>query len=878
MKRVLLVDGNSIMNRAFYGVPLLTNSNGEYTNAIYGFLNILFKTMEDRQTDSLIVSFDLKGGTFRNEIYKEYKGNRKGMPEELRPQMKAIKEILEAMNIGIKEQQGYEADDVLGTLSCKLEERGDEVVILSGDRDLLQLATDKVAVLIPKTSKGKTTYEFYTNEVIKEVKGVSAKDLIEVKGLMGDTSDNIPGIPGVGEKTAIKLIKEHGSIEKVYENRDSLTKKLKENVTTYYEQALMSRKLGRIILDAPVELEEKDYLLENMFNKEAYDLFREYQLNTLLSKLDNIEVDSDLAKVEKEEERPVNIKKVSIKEFKADLKDAKDVYYSYVADEKQIFYMYTVNKEDFCYLDSSDSAKFFDLIYSNKDIKKWTYELKKQLLSIRSEKGIAYENIYELTLINYILDPAKKNFSVFAMLSSEGELVSDDEDFFGKGKKKKTLSDFEEEEISQRLKSLLLSMVKVSSSLLNKLRDNDLEKLYFEIELPLLFVLYKMELRGIKVDGQALKDYSKELESQIDLVEKEIIDIAGEKFNVASPKQLGVILFEKMELPFAKKTKTGYSTSAEVLEKLAPYHPIANLVLKYRQLSKLKSTYTDSLYEYIEEDGRIHSSFNQMVTSTGRISSTDPNLQNIPIRTEMGRKIRKVFVADEGKVFVDADYSQIELRILAHLSKDETMINAFNNNDDIHTITASNVFHVEPEEVDSLMRRKAKAVNFGIIYGISAFGLTRDLDIPMYESKKYIDKYFEKYASIKEFLDSCKDDAKEKGYAETIFGRKRKILELKSKNFMQRSFGKRIAMNTPIQGSAADIIKIAMIKVEEKLKQRNYKSKLILQIHDELLVEAPKDEAEEVKKLLVETMENCVSLSVPLLVDANLGDDWDESH
>ncbi len=877
MKRVLLVDGNSIMNRAFYGLPLLTNNNGEYTNAIYGFLNILFKTMEDRQTDSLIVSFDLKGGTFRNEIFKEYKGNRKGMPEELRPQMKAIKKILKAMNIGVKEMQGFEADDIIGTLSCKLEEKGEEIVILSGDRDLLQLATDKVGVVIPKTSKGKTTYEFYNNEVIKEVKGLGAKDLIEVKGLMGDTSDNIPGIPGVGEKTAIKLIKKYGSIEKVYENREELTKKLKENVSTYYEQALMSRKLGRIILDAPIEINESDYELKDMFNKDSYALFREYQLNTLLSKFENLD-DGEVSVEEKTEEKEINLKKVSIAEFKNDLKKAEDVYYSHIEDKGEIIFMYSTNKEDFCYLDSGDSKEFFDTLYANKSVKKWTYELKKQLLVLKVSEEIDFDNVIELTLINYILDPAKRNFSVYAMLMSENEVVADEDDFFGKGKKRKSLSDFSEEELADRLKLILKSLIKVAPKLLSKLKENDLEKLYLEIELPLLFVLYKMELRGIKVDGEALKDYSKELKEKIKLVEKEIFDIVGEEFNVASPKQLGVILFEKMELPFAKKTKTGYSTSAEVLEKLVPYHPIASLVLEYRQLSKLKSTYTDSLYEYIEEDGRIHSSFNQMVTSTGRISSTDPNLQNIPIRTEMGRKIRKVFVADEGKVFVDADYSQIELRILAHLSKDETMIHAFANNDDIHTITASNVFHVAPEEVDSLMRRKAKAVNFGIIYGISAFGLTRDLDIPMYESKKYIDKYFEKYASIKEFLDSCKDSAKEKGYAQTIFGRKRKILELKSKNFMQRSFGERIAMNTPIQGSAADIIKIAMIKVEEKLREGNFESKLILQIHDELLVEAPKNEAEKVKKLLVETMENCVSLSVPLSVEANTGENWDESH
>ncbi len=872
MSRILLVDGNSIMNRAFYGVPLLTNKDGEYTNAIYGFLNIVLKIQDDEKADGLVVAFDLKGGTFRNEIFKDYKAGRRGMPDELRPQMKQIKEVLNAMNVCVREEKGYEADDIIGTLSSKLALAGEEVIVLSGDRDLLQLTGDGVTVIIPKTSKGTTTYHRYTPAVIMENMGVSPSDLIEVKGLMGDNSDNIPGVPGVGEKTALKLIKEYGNIEKVYENRDKLSKKLGENIGSFYEQALMSRKLGRIILDMDMDASVDEFLVQDMFNEVSKAYFVRFQLNSFLNKFD-----FDMG-IEDEKEEEVEIELADYKSGQIG-DEASEIYYVSLYDETGIYFMYTLDKKKYFYVTSEVARAFFDEVYAREDLIKYTHDLKKQLLALAYEGEIKPENIYDLTLVNYILDPSRKDFSLHGLLTNYSFNIEGDDEFFGKGKSKKTLLELGEEAVKERLTRQLRGLSKIREEVFNAFSASDkTEELYFNIELPLLFVLYKMEKRGIRVDGEALKLYSAELEQEIARVAKEVYEITGEEFNIASPKQVGEMLFDKMDLPFAKKTKTGYSTSAEVLEKIATYHPIGKLILEYRKLSKLKSTYTDSLYGYIEDDGRIHSSFNQMVTSTGRISSTDPNLQNIPIRTEMGRKIRKVFVADEGKVFIDADYSQIELRILAHLSGDETMLNAFKNGDDIHTITASNVFHVPLDEVDANMRRKAKAVNFGIIYGISAFGLTRDLDIPMNESKEYIEKYFAKYGKIKDFLDKSVADAKKKGYAETIFARKRNILELKSKNFMQRSFGERIAMNTPIQGSAADIIKIAMIEVEKRLLEGGYEARLILQIHDELIVEAPEREKDEVKELLIKTMEDCVELSVPLLVEAGLGNNWDDSH
>ncbi len=864
MRKILLIDGNSIMNRAFYGIPLLMNKKGVYTNAIYGFLNIVFKAIEDTNSTDLMVSFDLKGPTFRHEMYDEYKGGRKKMPEELVPQMKAVKEVLKAMKVNIFEVSGYEADDVIGTFS-KIASKSDyESVILSGDRDMLQLVANNVSVLIPKTRGGRTTYEMYDKKEVLSKYGLNPQELIEVKGLMGDSSDNIPGIPGVGEKTALKLIKTFKTIEKVYENKDSFTKKLKENVTTYYEQAILSRKLGRIITDIPIEVEFDKLCVEDMFNDEAFKVYKELELNSLLSKF----------KQKKDVKKDIVIKE----DFDIDkLSTTKEDVYYYTFHEKFDYTMFTMDKSTYYFVKQSEDV--IRGLLKNSNINKYSFDIKKQLANIDYSGEIIDKKIYDVTLIGYLLDPAKTDFSLSSLaLEYLGQNIPTNEDFFGKGKKKKSVEHIDLEKIKSRMKQMLSALVSLSDLFVKKLEDGELKKLYFNIELPLLFVLYNMSKRGINVDGQALKEYSAELAGEIEILTKQIHELAGEEFNISSPKQLGFILFEKMNMPFAKKTKTGYSTSADILEKLSPYNPIIDLILKYRQYTKLKSTYTDGLYDYIKEDGKIHSNFRQMVVSTGRISSTDPNLQNIPIKYEIGKKIRKVFVPAEGNVFIDADYSQIELRILAHLSGDDTMIDAFSNNKDIHTITASNVFHVEMDEVTPIMRRRAKAVNFGIIYGISAFGLTRDLDIPISESKKYIDQYFSKYSKIKSFLDESVEIAKEKGYAQTIFGRKRIIRELKAKNFMQRSFGERIAMNTPIQGAAADIIKIAMVEVERKLTEGNYKSRLILQVHDELLIEAPEQELEEVQRLLKDTMENCVKLSVPLDVDANFGRNWFEAH
>ncbi|GMQ59979.1 DNA polymerase I [Vallitalea sediminicola] len=881
--KVLLVDGNSIMNRAYYGLPLLSNSEGIYTNAVLGFVNILLKVIKDENATHIGIAFDLKSPTFRHEKYKEYKGNRKGMPDELGMQMPIIKDVLKAMHINIFELEGYEADDILGTLANKSEKSGFDTTVLSGDRDLLQLATQKVKISIPKTKKGTTTTENYFDEDVIALYGVTPAEFIDLKGLMGDSSDNIPGVPGIGEKTAIKIISNYHSIEDAYNHIDELkppraSKNLKEN----YDLAILSKELATICIDCDVTFEKDSLKIDDIFNEETYKLFKKLEFKRLLEKFDSSIGNSD-------ENNSLSIIYHSIS-----TQDELETLVTKISSEKQIaYYIVTENnkviglsiafneKEAYfikCFGELDELSIFGTMknIFENKDIIKITHGLKDDL-HIFDRYNIKCENVCFDTFVGaYTVNPTKDTYDIDDIAKEYLQIIiKSEEELLGKGRNKISYLELPEEELTNHC-SLLVSIIYHSYDKMdNMINELDMHHLFYDIEMPLIYVLFDMELYGIKVDSVLLHEYADKLGKIIDLLESEIYELAGEEFNIKSPKQLGIILFEKLQLPIIKKTKTGYSTAAEVLDKLKNEHPIINKISEYRQLTKLKSTYADGLFDYIgKDDSRIHSTFKQTITSTGRISSIEPNLQNIPIRMDIGREIRKVFVPREDYVFIDADYSQIELRLLAHLSEDETLIEAYNNHQDIHRLTASQVFHIPFEEVTSSQRSNAKAVNFGIVYGIGAFSLSQDLHITRKEAQEYIDNYFRKYPSVKIYLDNCIRFAKNRGYSLTMLNRRRPIPELNSSNFMQRAFGERIAMNTPIQGSAADVIKIAMINMSNKLKSENLRSRLILQIHDELLIEAHRDEVELVKKYLVEEMENAVDISVKLEVDVNMGMTW----
>ncbi|GMQ63380.1 DNA polymerase I [Vallitalea maricola] len=881
--KVLLVDGNSIMNRAYYGLPLLSNSEGIYTNAVLGFVNILLKVIKDENATHIGVAFDLKAPTFRHEKYKEYKGNRKGMPDELGMQMPIIKDVLRAMNINIYEVEGYEADDVLGTLAHKSEKSGFETTVLSGDRDLLQLATKKVKISIPKTKNKTTTTENYFDEDVIALYGVTPTEFIDLKGLMGDSSDNIPGVPGIGEKTAIKIITNYHSIEEAYNHIDELkppraSKNLKEN----YELAILSKGLATICVDCDIDFEKDSLRIDNIFNEETYNIFKKLEFKRLLEKfgssIGNIDENNSLSvihhSISTKDELDKFIVKISNEKTLA--------YYIVTENHKVIGISITYNEQESYFIKCSDELhssyvlEIIQSIFEDKNIKKITHGLKDDL-HIFSEYNIKCENICFDTFVGaYTINPTKDTYDIDDIAKEYLQIIiKSEEELLGKGRNKISYLELPEEEFANYCSSLAAIIYHSYEKIDNMIDELNMHQLFYDIEMPLIYVLFDMEFYGIKVDSVLLHEYSDKLGKIIDLLESEIYELAGEEFNIKSPKQLGVILFEKLELPIIKKTKTGYSTAAEVLDKLKSEHPIINKISEYRQLTKLKSTYADGLFDYIgKDDSRIHSTFKQTITSTGRISSIEPNLQNIPIRMDIGREIRKVFVPREDYVFIDADYSQIELRLLAHLSEDETLIEAYNNHQDIHRLTASQVFHIPFEEVTSLQRSNAKAVNFGIVYGIGAFSLSQDLHITRKEAQEYIDKYFKKYPSVKIYLDNCIRFAKNRGYSLTMLNRRRPIPELNSNNFMQRAFGERIAMNTPIQGSAADVIKIAMINISNKLKSENLRSRLILQIHDELLIEAHRDEVELVKKYLVEEMENAVDISVKLEVDVNMGMTW----
>ncbi|MCR5147657.1 MAG: DNA polymerase I [Eubacterium sp.] len=866
MKKILLIDGNSIMNRGYYGLPEMTNGKGLHTNAILGFLNIIFRIIDEEKPDSIAVAFDLHAPTFRHKMFDAYKGTRKSMDPELREQFPVIKELLQAMDIKIIEQEGIEADDILGTLSVTAEKEGYDVTVLSGDRDLLQLATEKVLIRIPKTKAGKTTIEDYYAKDVFDAYKVTPVEFIDLKGLMGDTSDNIPGVPKIGPKTAEGLISVYHSIENLYENIDALKEgAVKNNLREFKDQAFLSKVLATIKTDCElgVNIEETAVSDEKMFSSRAYDILNELELKSFLNrfnfKKENKKasfsiIDGDFSSVLSEAE-----KTGSAGFFPVLDETAGELIAAAVAVPDKVFII------------KAEAGKGIADIYRNfidKGVKLIFLSVKEniRLLGIKEE-----DSIFDISVAAYIINPIRNGYE-YSDLARDflGESYAGRKEILDKTEI--NLFTLESENVRKYLGYAAFTAFSVYDKIISCFSENDeLKKLYTDIEYPLAFVLDDMERIGIRVDAAGLSSFGDEISKKIQGLKDNIYIYAGEEFNINSTKKLGEILFEKLGLPSGKKTKTGYSTNVDVLSKLKDAHPIIPAILEYRTLSKLLSTYVEGLLGYIAEDSRIHSHFNQTVTATGRISSTEPNLQNIPMRSGIGREMRKCFIPEDGFIFVDADYSQIELRCMAHLSEDEKLIEAFREEKDIHTMTASEVFGVPQNEVDPDMRRKAKAVNFGIIYGISSFGLGQDLDISRKEAQEYIDKYFKSYPKVKEFLDNEVEKAKQSGTVKTMFGRIRPIPELKSSNFMQRSFGERIAMNSPIQGTAADIIKIAMINVSKELLGRGLRSRLILQIHDELLIETAPEELEEVKNILKATMENAASLKVKLIADVHEG-------
>lgn len=862
MKRLLILDGNSLLNRAFYAVPLLSNSEGTHTNAIYGFTNMLFKMKDDIKPDYIVCTFDKKAPTFRHLEYEDYKAGRKKMPPELAEQFPIVKEMLKLFSITTYELDGFEADDIIGSLAKFAENEGIEVYVMTGDKDALQLASKNINVCI--TKKGVSETEVYNYDRMVEEFGVTPTQFIDVKGLMGDKSDNIPGVPGVGEKTAFKLIKEYGSVESVLENIDNISgKKLKENLTEYSEQAIFSKKLATIMTDVPIEFNLDEIKSKDDYNKdELKALFTKLQMKSILEKLSDGE--------EKEPEVEIKITNIEDgKELEKLLKNIKnEVYINFTYLNKEKYSTIEIDKIFINYDGKNYSVSFKELIKEENNIKlfkdffqdenilKNGYSVKNALTALR-KLGIDLKGLaFDCELAAYLIDSSKGEYSLLSLVNN---YLS----------KFPNIKEGEEELVGiSFMKDLTLVLKK-------KIEEEKMERLMYDIELPLELVLSSMESIGFRVNKNILDELSVKFKRELDETQKEIFELADEEFNINSPKQLGKILFEKLDLPVIKKTKTGYSTNAEVLEKLKDKHPIIEKITYFRQLSKIYSTYVEGLKSVIDTDGSIHSTFNQTVTTTGRLSSTEPNLQNIPIKYEMGREIRKVFIPkEEGDLLISADYSQIELRVLAHISGDENMINAFNHHSDIHTKTASEVFKVPVEEVTSLMRSRAKAVNFGIVYGISDFSLSQDLNIPRKEAKEYMDIYFERYPKIQEYISNVIEEAKTKGYVLTMLNRRRYIPEVNASNKIVKALGERLAMNAPIQGTAADIIKLAMVNVYNKIIELNLKSRLILQVHDELIINVVPGELEVVKKLLKEEMENTIKLSVPLDVDVNVGEDW----
>ena len=867
-KKILLFDGLSIANRAFYGIPLLTNKEGRYTNAVYGFLNIMISMIEKEKPDLVGVAFDVSAPTFRHIQNVEYKGTRKGMPQELREQIPLLKEVLALMNVHILQKEGFEADDILGTLAKAGERDGYNMVVVSGDRDLLQITSEDIELKIPKTKQQGTEIESYFAKDVVEKYEVSPLEFIDVKGLMGDASDNIKGVPGIGEKTAIKLIKQYHSIENLYEHIDEITqKKLKENLITYKDQALESKMLATIVCDVPLEYTWDEFYLDLTLSEEAEEVFKQLDFKKLIARLPRTSATKKVETIEVSKQE--SLESLGSSECMA-------ITYAYedgclelgIAEGKGVNFL-SLNLSK----DQAEVKTFFEKETGLKvihDSKKLRHILAEMHIEIKGQ-------VFDTFIAAYLIDPTSETYEISELADNflGMQNVPSYEELVGKGKSQKCWLGLDENTRVDFLTRRAHILYEAYDVLQKELDKNDMQILFNDIEMPLVKVLFDMEREGIKVDLEKLQAYGKELDALIEKEAERVYELAGESFNINSPKQLGVILFEKMDIPPVKKTKTGYSTAAEVLEKLRDGYPIVEHILAYRQYTKLKSTYVEGLIAVMTSEHKIHSSFNQTITATGRISSTEPNLQNIPVKLEMGRRIRELFIPSSDEyIFLDADYSQIELRVLAALAGDENLIHAFNEGIDIHTLTASQVFHVPFEEVTPLERSNAKAVNFGIVYGIGAFSLSEDLKITQKEAAAYIEGYFEKYPKIKEYLDGCISFARDHGYVKTIFNRKRDIPEINSKNFNLREFGKRKAMNTPIQGTAADIIKLAMVHVHQALRDEGLKSKVILTVHDELLLEVYRPEQEKVAKLLKEKMEQAVNLKVAMSVEVHSGENW----
>lgn len=902
MSRLVLIDGNSILNRAFYGImgnKMLTTPDGKYTNAVYGFLAILFKVIDDLSPEYIAVAFDLKAPTARHKLYEGYKATRKGMPNELAEQMPIVKEILGLMNITIIEKEGYEADDVLGTLAKRGSKKGLDVVIVSGDRDTFQLTSKKISVRIPHTKAGKTETDIFGEKEIIEKYGVKPKQLIEVKGLMGDTSDNIPGVPGVGEKTALDLVKTYKSIDGLYSaienNTDTLKPKLKEKLIENKELAILSRTLGTINIEVPIEIDINYLQIKEWDNEKIFEKFKELNFNRFIERfnLKTEQKEKDIAdlvtieetNVEKIDKVLEKIKKSNELVYLLEKEDSTDITKIIRKKIKSIsIYIESENKAYYIKVNESDFIKYFKEVFENDKIKKYGYHLAEDYVVLK-ELEINCKNIfYDSKIASYDLNPTSSNLSIENTASQY--LNIDLDEYLSKyeedKKESKQINLFQEEEEEKNSKYIYgfksYIIKKLANKTLEELNNINSLELFEKIEMPLVTVLGEMQFNGMYVDKDELNSFGNELKEQIEILKKEIYKLCGEEFNINSTQQLGVILFEKLNLPVYKKTKRGYSTDVDILEKLRPEHPVIEKILEYRSLMKLNSTYVEGLIPYInEKTNRIHSYFHQTITATGRISSTEPNLQNIPTRNELGKTLRKVFKPAEGNIYIDADYSQIELRVLAHISEDENMVNAFINDEDIHKQAASKVFGIPMEEVTKEQRSSAKAVNFGIVYGISDFGLGEQLGISRKKAKQYIDQYLEKYSGIKVFMDNIVEDAKEKGYVETLFHRRRYIPELTSNNYMVRQFGARAAMNTPIQGTAADIMKIAMINVYNRLEKEKIYAKIVLQVHDELIIECKKEIIEKVKQVLKEEMESAMKLKVPLKAEVSEAENWYEA-
>ena len=904
MKKLVLIDGNSIMNRAFYGImgsKALTTKDGKYTNAVYGFLAILFKLLEEEKPEYIGVSFDLKGPTKRHELYGEYKANRKGMPNELAEQMPIIKDVLRAMNIDIIEKEGFEGDDIIGTLARYGEEKGLDVTILSGDRDTFQLATDKISIKIPRTKAGKTETEIFDREKIIETYGIEPKQLIEVKGLQGDTSDNIPGVPGIGEKTALSLIQKYGTIANLYkeleEGKAELKGKQKENIEQNKELAILSRTLGEINIHVPIEDTLEELKLEEWDNKKVLEIFKELNFKRYIGRFNLLDGENNCCDISNNKKEFYKIENVNMEEIKKFL----------IEDEEMIFYIHTEKENN---LDKIIKEKILGIsvfrkkteiayywkfeeeseinnwkeIFEDEKIKKISIDTGKILILLR-EQNIEIKNInYDISIAAYILNPTDNKLKlenltenyleldVNELLSDNNEQNSQQINLFD------NIDNNKYDELEEKRYTLYSYLIaKIQEITKKKLEEINALELFEKIDMPTVTVLADMQWNGMYVDEEELTQFGNKLKEQLEIKTKVIYEMAGEEFNINSTKQLGEILFEKLKLPVVKKTKSGYSTDVDVLEKLKIEHPIISEILDYRQLMKLNSTYVEGLKPYINpKTKRIHSFFHQTITATGRISSTEPNLQNIPTRFELGKQVRKIFKPEKGKIYIDADYSQIELRVLAHMSEDTHMIQAFNEGQDIHKQAASKVFKTPMEDVTKEQRSNAKAVNFGIVYGISDFGLGEQLGISRKQAKKYIEEYLSEYKGIKKFMDDVTEKAKETGYVETLFHRRRYIPELKSNNYMVRQFGVRAAMNTPIQGTAADIMKIAMIHVYQEIQKRKLSSKIVLQVHDEMMIEAPVEEMEEVKQIIKEQMEGAISLKIPLIAEVSEAQNWYE--